>query len=135
MTANTLDLRVSQKPKRRRHWGRALAITALVVVILAALTGGAWLAWRLWFQKPDLDSVKVVKTLIARHYILPPSEEPALATITDATKLQTPFLKHAKNGDKILIYQTAGVAIIYRPSLDRIVTVGPVNIQPTGSAK
>ena len=65
---------------------------------------------------------------IRKHIILPDEEVPAMLTVTDQGKLSTPFLSKAKNGDKILIYQDAKKAIIYRPSIDRIVDVGPVSI-------
>jgi len=62
--------------------------------------------------------------------VLPIDETPALATVTDKAKLTTKFLQKAENGDKILIYQKAGRVIIYRPSIDRIIDVGPVQIAP-----
>jgi hypothetical protein len=67
---------------------------------------------------------------VGRHYLLPTNEQPVLATVTDRTQVTTPFLKQAQDGDKILIYPTAKVVIIYRPSIDRIVAVGPVEIAP-----
>ncbi|HTH72324.1 MAG TPA: hypothetical protein VL737_03090 [Candidatus Pristimantibacillus sp.] len=76
----------------------------------------------------NLDNVTAVKAKVASHYLLPADEEPALATVTDKSRLNTPFLKTADNGDKILIYQQNHLAIIYRPSIDRIVSVGPVTI-------
>ena len=69
-----------------------------------------------------------VKALISKHMLLPTDEEPAYATITDKEKLDTPFLKQAENGDKLLIYQNNQKVIIYRPSIDRIIDVGPVTI-------
>ena len=95
----------------------------------AIAAAGAWLIWSHWFQKPDLNNVVVVKRLVARHYVLPADEEPALATVTDTTKLQTPFLKQSQNGDKLLVYQKAARAIIYRPSIDRIIDIGPVSLE------
>jgi hypothetical protein len=128
----TLDLRALATPKRRRPWRKAVSWAALIAAILIVLGVAGLIAWKLWIQKPDLNNVTVVKHLVSRHYILPTNEEPALATVTDSTKLQTAFLKHAKNGDKLLIYQANSTAIIYRPSADRIVAVGPVDIQPAG---
>jgi hypothetical protein len=69
-----------------------------------------------------------VRREASRHILLPTNEAPALATVTDKAKLTSPFLKKADNGDKVLIYQQNHIAIIYRPSIDRIVAVGPVTI-------
>lgn len=60
--------------------------------------------------------------------ILPSDETPALLTVTDTTKLTSTFLRQAKNGDKVLVYQANKKAVIYRPSADKIVDVGPVVI-------
>lgn len=60
---------------------------------------------------------------------LPTSEKPSLmATVTDTSALKTPFLKEAKNGDKIIVYEKARRVIIYRPSTDRIVDIGPIEL-------
>lgn len=66
--------------------------------------------------------------MVQKHYLLPVNEQPALATITDPSKLTTKFLKNTRQGDKLLIYQKASKVIIYRPSIDRVVDVGPVQI-------
>jgi hypothetical protein len=60
--------------------------------------------------------------------MLPTNEAPLLATVTDKSSLKTPFLQEADNNDKILIYEKAKRVIIYRPSLDRIIDVGPVEL-------
>ncbi len=69
--------------------------------------------------------VKKVGALIE----LPKNEKPTVATVTDIDKVKDqPFFKNAKNGDKVLIYTNARKAILYRPSEDRIIEVGAVNI-------
>jgi hypothetical protein len=75
-----------------------------------------------------LAEEQAVAAKVSKHYILPTNETPALATVTDSKKLNTPFLKNAKDGDEILIYQKNRIVIIYRPGVDRIVGVGPVTI-------
>lgn len=79
-------------------------------------------------KQSDLTDVKVVTGLVSKHVVLPSNEAPALLTVTDASKLTTDFLKQASNGDKVLIYQENKKAIIYRPSIDRIIDIGPVVI-------
>lgn len=80
-------------------------------------------------SQPSLDNVDDVMSLAGRHVVLPQDERPALVTVTDPTKVSTEFLKNTQSGDKILIYQTNQKAIIYRPSIDRIITIGPVMIE------
>jgi hypothetical protein len=74
------------------------------------------------------DDVTAVKASISQHYLLPADEEPAMATVTDKSKLNTPLLKKAENGDKLLVYKNNRLAILYRPSLGRIISVGPVTL-------
>ena len=76
-------------------------------------------------QKEVEDLISKVSKLIA----LPEDENPTVATVTDveAVKDQTFFAK-AQNGDKVLIYTNARKAILYRPSENRILEVGLVNI-------
>ncbi len=60
---------------------------------------------------------------------LPADEKPTVATITNIDQLKgQPFFVNAKNDDKILVYQKANKAIIYRPSENRVIDVGAVNV-------
>jgi len=77
-----------------------------------------------------INELRIVEAEVSKHYLLPTNEVPALATVTNNTQLTTPFLKNAKDGDEILIYEKNQIAIVYRPKIDRIVAVGPVNIVP-----
>lgn len=80
-----------------------------------------------------MSALQQVEREVGRHYLLPTNEQPALVTVEDESKVTSPFLKQAKNGDKILIYANAKIVIIYRPSIDRIVAVGPVFIDTSQS--
>lgn len=63
-----------------------------------------------------------------------PKETPTIANITDKTKLQNQFFANAQDGDKVLIFQNAKKAIIYRESANKIIEVGTINInEPTRS--
>lgn len=89
-------------------------------------------------QNPTAAAQAQVQSLIARVgqlILLPTNEVPTVATVSDKTKLagQT-FFAHTENGDQVLIYQTARKAYLYRPSANKIIEVGPVNVEPTKSA-
>jgi hypothetical protein len=63
---------------------------------------------------------------------LPADETPTLATVTDVEKLQTQaFFSKAKNGDRVLIYSDSKKVVLYRPSEDRVIEIGSVNIGET----
>ena len=80
----------------------------------------------------DAEEKKMAES-VARHVLLPTAETPALATVTDPAKLKNnKFLSQAQKGDKILIYARWKQAVIYRPSADRVVDIGPVDVAPPG---
>jgi len=60
---------------------------------------------------------------------LPKDETPTVATVIDKDKLKDqPFFASAQNGDKILIYTKAKKAIVFRPSQNKLINVGPIAI-------
>jgi hypothetical protein len=61
---------------------------------------------------------------IGKFMELPAGEQPTLATVTDRAKLKgQDFFESAQNGDKVLIYPKAKKAILYRPSIGKIIEV------------
>lgn len=127
-----------RKSPRNRAWPRRGSPLSFAVVIAASLLililGATGLIWHLHAAQSGVSAVQAVEKEVGRHYLLPTDEQPALVTVEDETKVTSPFLKQAKNGDKILIYAKAKVVIIYRPSIDRIVAVGPVFIDTSKNA-
>jgi hypothetical protein len=79
---------------------------------------------------PSLAAKEEIKDTIAkvgRHLVLPAGEEPTLATVSDKEKLKgQTFFAAAENGDKVLIYTTAKKAVLYRPSIDKVIELAPV---------
>lgn len=63
---------------------------------------------------------------------LPPNETPTMATISNAAavKQSQPFLANAENGDVLIVYANAREALLYRPSTNKLIAVGPVNNNP-----
>ena len=62
---------------------------------------------------------------------LPANEVPTMATINDAAsaKKAQPFLANAQNGDILIVYPNAQTALLYRPSENKLIAVGPVTGQ------
>lgn len=72
---------------------------------------------------------------VGKLLALPTDEKPTVATITDVEKIkEQAFFKNAANGDKVLIYTNAKKAILYRPTENRIIEVGAVNINQASPA-
>jgi hypothetical protein len=69
---------------------------------------------------------------VGELYDLPKGENPTIATISDKTKLQKqPFFLKAENGDKVIIYTNAKKAILYRPSIHKIMEIAPLALKET----
>ena len=116
--------------------------TVMVIVwfIVGVAVGAcAFFAWNM-YMKPNPAKVATqvqqaqVKDLIAKVgklIILPTGEEPVVATINDAASLikDQVFYKGAQNGDIVLVYQKASKAIVYSPTRNVIVNVGPIFLQ------
>lgn len=79
-----------------------------------------------------IEADKLVKT-VGKLIDLPTDQEPVVGTVNDAGSLakQQKFFVNSQNGDKVLIYQDK--AIIYRPSDNKLINVGPVYIDSTST--
>src|SRR5581483_1628499 len=85
-----------------------------IVASLLIFSAGYLLATKPWASMPLTGQAELnhVTALVAKHYLLPTNETPALVTVTDTKKLTSPFLKKSLDGDKILVYQKNRIAII-----------------------
>lgn len=76
----------------------------------------------------DAEVKKLVEQ-IQKFYDLPDDEMPTVATVSDKSKItDQPFFTKAENGDKILIYRKNKLAILFRPSQNRLINVGPIDL-------
>jgi len=81
-------------------------------------------------------AIKDLEDKIGKLIILP-NETPTVATILDAKKLiaEQPFYAGAENGDQLLVYPKSQKAIIYSPSRNVLVNVGPVYFNNASSTE
>lgn len=105
----------------------------LVIAVVAIVFGGYFFyQWNLLKQNPQAVAEQEVAALVAqvgRLIVLPTGETPTVATVSDPTALKDQaFFAQAVKGDKVLIYTTAKKAILYSPTLNKIIEVAPINI-------
>jgi len=73
------------------------------------------------------NELKEVMAKVGRLVVLPTDEEPTLATVTDPELLKDqPFFANATAGDKVLVYNQSGRAILYDPVQDKIIEIAPI---------
>ena len=79
-------------------------------------------------QAQTQAEIKELVAKVGKLMILPTNEEPTVLEIDDPEAIiaQQPFFTGAEKGDKLLVYQKNARAIIYSPSRNIIVNVGPV---------
>jgi hypothetical protein len=118
--------RLRQKSKWLRSSWSSRAIIAVCLLFIFATSIVVWM--KMHAKQQNMNDITVVKTRIGKLYLLPTNEQPALATVTNSKKLSSSFAGKVQNGDKILIYQDNSKAIVWRPSIDKIVDVEPVSI-------
>lgn len=76
------------------------------------------------------DELSRVINEVGSAYVLPEGEVPTLAAVGDLSKLKDqPFFDHALVGDEVLIYMKAKKAIIWRPSIKKIIEIGPLMLK------
>ncbi|MEI6649804.1 MAG: hypothetical protein WCL23_00020 [Candidatus Moraniibacteriota bacterium] len=110
-----------------------LVLWIVVSVLLLSSVGAALYFYRAYREasevKPVASEIEELVSRIDAVMELPKGETPTLATVTDKTRLSgQEFFKNAENGDKVLIYESSGKAIVYRPSTGRIMNVAAVNV-------
>lgn len=112
----------------------------LVLLFLAAIGSGYYYYnnYQKLLKNPDIVTKQEATWLVdkvSKLMSLPTDEEPSTATVLDKDKLKDQaFFKNAENGDKILIYSKAKKAILYRPSIDKIIEVMPLALDNTQNA-
>lgn len=136
-SSETPSSTITEKPKIPMFVKIGVAVLVLLVL---AVVGAAGYHYYTFQQKvnaqitPPTEPQELIKQ-VSKLMELPLNETPQIATVSDIEKLKDqPFFANAQNGDKVLIYQNAKKAILYRPETKKIVEVGPVNIDPNQTA-
>lgn len=124
---------------------KRLPILLLIVLLLGSLGfGGLYYKKYSDVNKKYQDVLANSPTEVTKRLIdkvgklleLPKDETPSVATVEDKDKLKDqPFFASAEKGDRLLIYQGAKKAIIYRESTDKVINVGPIAIQQNTAQK
>lgn len=112
-----------------------------VMLLMATCLGvGGFMLYRNWQQaqqiaaNPNLAAAESKKVLLSRvkALVVVPDEDPTVALVSDAEKLKDQrFFATAENGDQVLIFTNAKKAILYRPSLNKVVEIAPITAPPT----
>jgi len=121
----------SQTPKAVRFAFLAVFVIAVLAVVYALSLNSK--VYNL--ENPNAVTQAEIQQTVAsvgRFIVLPTDETPTLATVSDPAKLKDqPFFANALSGDKVLIYTNARKAVLWRPSIQKIIEVSPLIIPAT----
>jgi Flp pilus assembly protein CpaB len=113
----------------------------IALVLILVLAGGGYFGWKYWqtrqgspeaqAQQAEAEKAQILTQL--KKLMVLPEGDPVLFKVSneDVMRKQQAFFKDTKNDDVLLVFQQSGKAIIYRPSTNVIVNVGPVNFDNT----
>lgn len=124
----------SSQRRRNRTFPKYLipifGILLLLVTGVAAFFGGRMSVYTSHPELTQAEEAKAILEKVGKLIKLPEGELPSMATIEDAegVKAGQPFLSNAENGDVLIVYNTTATAILYRPSSNLLIAVGPVNM-------
>ena len=129
------------KPKKTfssRVRPKRLTITLLVILTVCGSIAGIIYSKKYQAMKVDknidaqTDAQKEIDMLVmavGKLIELPNDEVPTIATVLDKDALKEQlFFAKAENDDKLLAYTKTMQAILYRPSVNKIINVAPIVI-------
>lgn len=133
-TTQTIDTSSEiKKIKKSSFFLKHFSSIMVLLVVLLALTSVYF--YRKSQNDPNAVSQAEVKSLVSkvgRLMVLPENETPTIATVSDPEALKDQaFFVDAKKGDKVLIYSNAKKAILFDPSVNKIITIAPLNTDAT----
>jgi hypothetical protein len=117
---------------KRKFINRVLLIVAIIAIALCG-----YFYYKL--HKLQIDSSAATQkeasdllSKVAKIYLIPTGEEPTVATVSDPNALKNQsFFADSQKGDKVLIFTKAGKAVLYRPSINKIIETAPINLDKT----
>jgi len=120
-----------EKSKRK-----ALIILIIAFILILAGIGGTYYFYTKYNEiknNPNIVATKELELItaeVSKLMELPTNETPSLATVEDKESLsEQEFFSTTENGDKLLIYTSAKIAILYRPSTNKIIKVAPLFLE------
>lgn len=123
-------LKGALQPHRRKKtlW---TAVAALAIFVFAISAAFFFKEYQDIKKDPSAANEATSQRIIdkvAEIYLLPADEKPTVAKIEDKSKLGGQiFFNSAENGDYLLVYPKAKIALLYREQHNKLVNVGPVN--------
>ncbi len=128
------DLHQDMDTAKTPFSGMSLVLFVLLMTAVAGVSGTVFFYKKYQALKihPNSEVTQETSKALAelgRLIALPLNETPTIASISDKEKLKSQiFFQAAENGDLLFAYATSMKAILYRPSINKIINVAPLTI-------
>ena len=111
-----------------------LIIAGIALIVILAVAAG-YFFWQYSNLKanPNAAAQETTQRLVGKvgKLYAVPNETPTVAQINDKEKLkEQPFFQSTQNGDYLLIFTKAKLAVLYREKENKLINVGPIAITP-----
>ncbi len=135
----SLIVESSTEPIKTKSMKKFLTNKALVagsiVILIITISAGVIYGFSYFAKDAEPKSaasqegeVESLLDEVNKIFLMPEGESPTVATVTDVEKLAgQPFFKNAQNGDKVIIFGASKQALLYRPSVKKIITMSPID--------
>lgn len=112
----------------RRH---LFALLAIMIVVLS-LTSFYFYQKSKGNENSTNTEIQSLVKEVGVLVVIPTDETPTLATVSDPSALKgQAFFAEAIEGDKVLIFTNAKKAVLYRPSINKVINIAPLNLGNT----
>jgi hypothetical protein len=121
---------------KKEHTVNPLLVTVVIILgVLCVLGGGVGAYYFRQYHnlKKDMNGTakdeeqRIIDKVTGLYST--PKESPSIVQVQDQSKVASQaFFRDAKNGDYVLVYQRAKLAILYRESVNKIINTGPITL-------
>lgn len=108
-----------------------IIVVAIVFVVVAVAAGFFALQFFALKSNPEIADDEASKRIISKveNIYMLPEGQPTVAKVQDKDKLNGQvFFDKAENGDYLVIYSDAKLALLYREEANKLVNVGPISV-------
>lgn len=87
-------------------------------------------------QRAEQEQVADILQKVGSLIELPRGESPQVGVVENAAAIREvqPFLATSEDGDILIVYAEAKIALLYRPSAHKLIAVGPVSREEQSSS-
>jgi hypothetical protein len=126
----------SQKQPQHVSLRLLVIVTTIVFLVVAAAAGFFAMQFFALKSSPEVTDDETSRLIINKVegiYMLPEGQ-PTVAKVQDTEKLNgQAFFEKAENGDYLVIYSEAKLALLYREGANKLVNVGPISVSDTAA--